>query len=214
MQKGIFITFEGCEGAGKSTQAKLLCAALEALGYEVVLTREPGGTPAGEKIRAVLLDRTHSELAAEVELLLFLASRSQLVNEVINPALGLGKVVICDRFHHSTLAYQGGARELDMPLVRRMNDFATGGLLPDLTLLLDLPAENGFKRKDKISTEQADRMEVQGEAFHSRVRKAFLELAKEEPERITVLNAEEAPDIIARNILEKVHPWLKKIQTA
>ncbi|HUU27477.1 MAG TPA: dTMP kinase [archaeon] len=187
MKKGKFFSIEGCEGAGKSTQAKLLAESLASEGYEVLLTREPGGTAIGEKIREILLDRNHPELNPHVELLLYLASRSQLVSEVIKPALEAGKLVITDRFHHSTLAYQGGARSLDLDLVRRMNDFATGGILPDITFLLDLPPEVGMRRKG--ARKEVDRMEGEGKIFHEKVRQAFLKLAGKEPNRILVLDA-------------------------
>lgn len=198
---GLFITFEGGEGAGKSTQATLLARHLESLGHRVVLCRDPGGTTVGEKIRSVLLDNSHAELAPRVELLLYLASRAQLVTEVIQPALATGQVVISDRFHHSTLAYQGGARELDMDEVRRMNLFATGGVLPDITFLLDLTPAEGFARKGMGN---ADRMEDQGMEFHERVTRAFRTLAAEEPERIVVLDASRPVDDLAREVRERV----------
>jgi len=202
MKKGKFISIEGGEGAGKTTQVKLLAGSLTAAGYEVLLTREPGGTAIGEKIREILLDPNHTKLDLRGELLLYLASRSQLVSEVIRPALESGKVVISDRFHHSTLAYQGGARSLDLALVRRMNNFATGGLLPDITFLLDLPPLEGHKRKGPGS--EIDRMEGQGIEFHEKVRQAFLSLAEEEPARIVVLDARKPAQEIALLIKERV----------
>jgi dTMP kinase len=202
MKKGKFISIEGGEGAGKTTQVKLLAESLTAAGYEVLLTREPGGTAIGEKIREILLDPNNTRLDLRGELLLYLASRSQLVSEVIRPALESGKVVISDRFHHSTLAYQGGARSLDFALVRRMNNFATGGLLPDITFLLDLPPLEGRKRKGPGS--EIDRMEGQGIEFHEKVRQAFLSLAEEEPARITVLDARKPAQEIALLIKERV----------
>lgn len=200
-KKSLFISFEGGEGAGKSTQASLLADYLKEQGREVVLCRDPGGTVIGEKIRKVLLDNSHSELTPTVELLLYLASRAQLVSEVIGPALAEGKVVISDRFHHSTLAYQGGARELEMEQVRRLNLFATGGVLPDITFLLDLSPMEGFARK---AAEGPDRMERQGGEFHENVSRAFRALADEDPERIFVLDAGRPVEEIAAQIRKKV----------
>jgi dTMP kinase len=207
MKKGIFITVEGCEGAGKSTQAKLLADHLTNQGYQVLVTREPGGTVIGEKIRGILLDRNHWELTPSVELLLYLASRSQLVSQVIKPALEEGQVVISDRFHHSTLAYQGGARALDMPLVRKINEFATEGILPDMTFLLDLPPEIGLERKGSYDE---DRMEGQGIEFHQKVRQAFLSLAGEEPERIVVIDANQAMEKISSSINQHMKALLAR----
>ena len=209
MKKGIFVSIEGCEGAGKSTQAKLLAESLSALGYPVLITRDPGGTPIGEKIRKILLDRNHSALDSRTELLLYLASRAQLVRQLIRPALEDGKIIISDRFHHSTLAYQAGARSLDKALVRRMNLFATDELLPDITFLLDLPVKVGLERKT-AAQEPADRMEGEGIGFHEKVRRAFLELVKEEPERIVVLNALEPVEKIAAAIKRHTLELLEK----
>ena len=208
MKKGIFVTIEGCEGAGKSTQAKLLADYLTTRGYQVLVTRDPGGTLIGEKIREILLDRNHSELAPRVELLLYLASRSQLVSQVIGPALEAGKVVISDRFHHSTLAYQGGARALDMPLVRQINEFATEGTLPDITFLLDLPPEMGMERKG--SYDDGDRMEGQGIEFHRKVRQAFLSLAGEEPESVVMIDASQPAEKISALINHRIQALLDK----
>ncbi|OGF98710.1 MAG: dTMP kinase [Candidatus Glassbacteria bacterium RIFCSPLOWO2_12_FULL_58_11] len=207
MNKGVFVTFEGGEGAGKSTQARLLAEYLAALELPVLITREPGGTPVSEKIRDILLDPLHPELAPRVELLLYLASRSQLVSQVIRPALEEGKVVISDRFHHSTLAYQGGARALDMAQVRQLNQFATGGLLPDVTFLLDLPPAAGMQRKG--SAGQTDRLEGEGRQFHENVRQAFLTLAAEEPERIVVLDARRSVEEISEEIRRRTLDVLK-----
>ena len=206
-RKGFFISFEGGEGAGKSTQANILAAHLKALGREVLLCRDPGGTSIGEKIRGILLDREHQELAPRTELLLYLASRAQLVSESIAPALAAGRVVISDRFHHSTLAYQGGARELDMKSIARMNLFATDGLLPDITFLMDLPPAEGFARK---SGGGKDRMEGQGDEFHARVGQAFRELAKAEPERVVCLDARRPIEELAAEIRERVGKLLGK----
>lgn len=207
MKKGIFVTIEGCEGAGKTTQAKLLADYLTTQGYQVLVTREPGGTVIGEKIRKILLDRNHWELAPRVELLLYLASRSQLVSQVIKPALEEGKIVISDRFHHSSLAYQGGARALNMLLVQQINEFATEGVLPDITFLLDLPPEIGMERKGSYDE---DRMEGQGIEFHKKVRLAFLSLASQEPERIVVLDADQPVEQISTSINQHMKALLDK----
>lgn len=207
MHRGKFISIEGGEGAGKTTQAALLARSLSAAGYQVLSVRDPGGTEIGEKIREILLDRSHHELNARVELLLYLASRAQLVSQVIEPALSAGKVVITDRFHHSTLAYQAGARSLNMEMVREMNLFATAGILPDLTFLLDLPPEAGFERKG-LAGGETDRMEGEGQAFHEWVRRTFLKLAEQDPERIRVIDARQTAEGIAleisRQVMEKL----------
>ena len=199
--RGIFISFEGGEGAGKSTQANILAGHLRADGREVLTLRDPGGTPVGEKIREVLLDRENTSMVDKVELLLFLASRSQLVHEVIIPALDRGAVVITDRFHHSTLAYQCGARGLDLDEVSAMNEFATSGVLPEVTFLLDQPTAAGFARKH---SGKADRMENQGDKFHQMVREFFLFLAEKEKENIVVIDAGRGVDEIAAEIYAAV----------
>ena len=201
MSSGIFISFEGGEGAGKSTQAKLLAERLREEGREVLTLRDPGGTIVGEKIREVLLDGSNSSMVDKVELLLFLASRSQLVHEVIIPALERDAVVITDRFHHSTLAYQCGARGLDLDEVSQMNAFATSGVLPEVTFLLDQPPSDGFARKH---SDTADRMESQGEQFHQMVREFFLFLAEREKDKIVVIDAGRNVDEIAAGIYETV----------
>jgi dTMP kinase len=207
MHSGLFVTIEGCEGAGKSTQCALLASALERHGRPALLTREPGGTEVSEKIRDILLDPGNSKITPRVELLLYLASRSQLVSQVIEPSLDGGKVVISDRFHDSTLAYQGGARGLGIEEVGRVNAFATDGLLPDVTFLLDLPEEEGFRRK---RGGEMDRMEGAGLEFHRRVRQAFLELARRDTRRIVVLDALQPPDKIAAEIENRVLALLEQ----
>lgn len=185
-QRGVFIAVEGPEGAGKSTQVGLLEAWLAEQGRTPLVTREPGGTPVAEDVRRVLLD-SHDQLSARTELLLMLASRSALVEEVIRPALEAGRVVVTDRFHLSTLAYQGYGRALPFDDVVRMNRFATGGLEPDLTLFLDVEPEVGAARR----TERAggpDRIERAGDAFHRRVLEAYRELAERDP-RVERLDA-------------------------
>lgn len=201
MSEGLFVTIEGCEGAGKSTQAVRLAESLKGRGRSVLLTREPGGTPVSERIREILLDPAYSDLSPRVELLLYLASRAQLTDRLIRPALDRGEIVVSDRFHHSTLAYQGGARGLGIDEVDRINRFATGGLMPDVTFLLDLPPEDGFARK---AGSAADRLEGEGIEFHRRVREAFLRLAELEPERIVMLDGRRGEDEIAAQIESRV----------
>jgi dTMP kinase len=193
--RGIFITLEGPEGAGKTTQGRLLADYLRAGGREVVSVREPGGTAIGERIRTLLLDPAHRDMAACTEMLLFAASRAQLVREVVAPALQAGRWVVCDRFVDASLAYQGVGRGLDVEVVRGVNAAATGGLAPDLTVLLDIDTATGLERaraKTGVSARTrgaGDRMEQEVLAFHQRVREGFLSLAQKEPQRITVIDA-------------------------
>ena len=203
MKRGWFITFEGPEGAGKSSQIQLLGEALSAAGREIVITREPGGTPLAEAIRNVVKGHRGDETVHPVtELLLMEAARSQHVSQVISPALEAGKVVLCDRFFDSTTAYQGGGRGLDMEVVRRLNAFAALDVVPDLTLLLDLPPERGFERTGRrVETQgEYDRFELEKLDFHRRVRQAFLKLAALEPERVKVIDADRDPAAIQRDI--------------
>jgi dTMP kinase len=181
---GRLIAFEGVEGAGKSTQLELLRQVLEGRAREVVVTREPGGTPAGERIRALLLD-PEAELQPRTEALLFAAARAELVERVIRPALERGAHVLCDRYLDSSLAYQGGARGLGRGPVADVNRFATGGLLPDLVVLLDLDPAAGLRRR----AGDPDRIEAQDLDFHRRVRDAFRDLAAADPERFAVVDA-------------------------
>jgi dTMP kinase len=191
-RKGIFITLEGPEGSGKSTQTKLLCAALERAGRRVVRTREPGGTPLAERVRGVLLDPSH-EISPMAELLMYEAARAQHVEDVIRPALARGAVVVCDRFTDATLAYQGWGRGLPKERIRVLNEIASGGLSPDLTLLLDVPVEEGLARARALPKGRAgagkkgDRLERETVAFHRRVRAGYLALAKREPGRFRVI---------------------------
>ena len=204
---GIFITFEGGDGTGKSTQVRLLAARLQEQGRPLVGVREPGGTTLGEQIRP-WIKGVH--MAPETELLLFAAARAQLVREVINPALASGKTVIADRFADSTIAYQGHGRGLSIDLVRAVNQAATGGVRPALTLLLDLPAEAAIARANdrplnSLSESKFEREEI---AFHRRVRSGFLKLAAEEPGRILVMDASKPPEQIAEAIFRRVQALL------
>ncbi len=197
----MFITFEGPDGAGKTTQIKLLYEALKAGGYRVVVTREPGGTSIGDRIRELLLDPDQKEMAAETEVLLYAAARAQHVQEKIVPALQEGKLVLCDRFVDASLAYQGYGLGLGEAQVRVINQFATGGLEPDLTILLDLPPEEGRRRLERRSP--LDRIEQKSIAYHRRVREGFLQLAKRE-KRMMVIDARQEIDVIHRTVLHAV----------
>jgi len=201
VEKGILITFEGSEGCGKSTQIRRLAKALQERGKEVVLLREPGGTPIGETIRHLLKhDEKAGAMTPEAELLLFAASRAQLVREVIEPAIARGAVVLCDRFLDSTTVYQGVARSLNLNDVAAINAFAVGKILPDLTLLLDLDAAEG-RRRAAGRKGPLDRMEQEGDEFYQAVRQGYLKLALEHPQRIEIIRAEGTEEAVAASIL-------------
>ena len=192
MARGKFITFEGGEGCGKSTQVKRLKEALEKEGVEVLLTREPGGTWLSEEIRRLIKDQVTDAPCDRSELLLFLAARAQLVKNVIRPALEAGKWVVSDRFSDSTIAYQGYGRRLPLDILKDMNDFACEGLKPDLTLLLDVTPETSHARmhqREAATNTTADRIELAGDEFHRRLRRGFAEQAKAYPERIVTIDA-------------------------
>lgn len=202
---GSLITFEGVEGAGKSTQIAALEATLLARGQRVLRVREPGGTSVGDQIRRVLLDPDTRPLDPLAELLLFQASRAQLVASVIRPALLEGTFVLCDRFFDSSTVYQGYARGLELSAVEALNRLATGGLEPRLTVLLDLPAAQGLGRvRVRAGAEGLDRFEQEAGAFHERVRQGFLRLATDHPERVCCFNACLDPETLARAILARV----------
>lgn len=199
-----FITFEGSEGSGKSTQAERLAARLQRCGVPYILTREPGGTPIGESIRDLLQFAPHnSNMTPETELLLFEASRGQLVREVIKPALGRGTCVIADRFFDSTTVYQGAARKLDRETIERLNGFAVGDCVPDITFVLDVDAATAEFRMQR-EPRKADRMEQQPAEFYERVREGYRELATQEPRRIILINGSRDPDQIESEIWEKL----------
>lgn len=199
--RGVFITLEGADGCGKTTQAGLLADALAATGREVVRLREPGGTIISEKIRALLLDPANAEMSSECELMLYEASRAQLVRQVIEPALSRGAVVLCDRYYDSTFAYQAGGRGLDEGLVRRANELGSCGLAPDLTLVLDLGPAVAYGR---AVSGGADRMEAEGLAFQGRVREAYLRLAEKEPSRVRLVDASGEKDAVTARLLAVV----------
>ncbi|MBC8103998.1 MAG: dTMP kinase [Cytophagales bacterium] len=184
----LFLTFEGPDGGGKTTQIARLAERLTALGHVVARTREPGGDPVGERVRELLL---RTEVSPEAELLLFAAARAQNVQTVIRPALAAGEIVLCDRFTDSTIAYQGWGRGLPLEMIARLNSFATGGLSPDKTFLLDLPPEQGLARQQASEQDRLDRETL---AFHERVRAGFLASAASEPDRFVVLDATRPAD--------------------
>jgi dTMP kinase len=199
-----FITFEGSEGSGKSTQADRLAVRLQRCGVPYILTREPCGTPIGESIRELLQFAPHnSNMTSESELLLFEASRSQLVREVIKPALERGMCVIADRFFDSTTIYQGAARKLDREIIERLNAFAVGDCVPDITFVLDVDAATAEARM-RHEPRRADRMEQQSAEFYERVREGYRELAAHEPKRIILIDGSRNPDEIEREIWEKL----------
>ncbi|MFA5345273.1 MAG: dTMP kinase [Candidatus Omnitrophota bacterium] len=200
--KGKFITFEGSEGCGKSTQSRLLFEYLKAKGKRVIYLREPGATKISEKIRDILLDAKNQGIVPETEMLLYMAARSQIVVEVIKPALKKGINVICDRFLDSTLAYQGYGLGMDIDLIKKVGKFTTGGITPDLTLFLDLAVKRGLKHREAC----LDRIEMRSVKYHLRVRNGYLKLAKQEPKRIKVVKVEKdkaETQLKIRDLVEK-----------
>ena len=203
MSRGRFITVEGGEGCGKSTQVARMKAALAAEGLPVLLVREPGGTWLAEQIRRLIKDQDEEAPCDRAELLLFLAARSQLVKNVIRPALDAGTWVISDRFSDSTLAYQGYGRGLQLDVVRAANDFACDGLRPDITFLLDVSEETSLarmRRRESATHSTADRIERAGSEFHARIRRGFAEIAKAEPSRVVTVDANGTPDAVWEEI--------------
>lgn len=196
MMQGLFITFEGPDGCGKTTQMKLLAEYFEKKGKEVVLTREPGGKGLGEKVREILLNYD-GEVSDRCESFLFLADRAQNIDIIVNPAVKEGKIVLCDRHIDSTVAYQGYGRGLNIDRINMLNNLATNGKKPDLTLVFDVDVETSMKRVGK----EKDRMESAGIDFHNRVRKGYLELAKQEPKRIKVLDATKSIEEIHKDVI-------------
>ena len=194
----MFITLEGPEGGGKTTQAQRLASWLRETGKDVLAVREPGGTQISDAIRRILLDSNSSNMDARAELLLFCASRAQLVSEKIRPHLAQGGIVVCDRFADSTLAYQGYARGLNLTFLRSLVNFATSGLTPDLTLLLDIDVTAGLRRK--AADEEWNRLDAEEVDFHARVRNGYHALAAAEPRRWAIINADRPLDIVADEI--------------
>jgi dTMP kinase len=206
----MFITFEGPEGSGKSSQVTLLSAFLQQQGFAVVATREPGGTLVGDEIRACLHDVRHRSMTAVAEMLLYSASRAQLVHEVIRPALAQGRIVLCDRFADSTIAYQGYGRGLDLADLRRITRLATGDLRPDLTFLLDIDVERGLARRTAGGVEM-NRLDLEQVNFHRRVRQGYHELAAAEPARWVLIDADRPVEVVQAEIREIVAGRLRNV---
>lgn len=202
-----FISLEGIEGTGKSTQAKLLAEYLSKKGYDAVLTEEPGGTPISREIRRVLLSTKHHKMDYLTELLLYNAARVQHIKEKILPALKKGKIVITDRFSDSTVAYQGYGRGISLKLIDSLDKIATGRMRPDLTILLDLDVKTGLMRNKHIN--KIDRLELEDVEFHRKVREGFLKLAAMEPERIKIVRASKGIEAVHREIVKIVEKVLK-----
>lgn len=205
--RGTFITLEGIDGSGKTTQAEVLVGQLRAAGLEVVALREPGGTNISEQIRSLLLDPANSEMAPEAELLLYEASRAQLVKQVIEPALASGAWVVCDRFFDSTTAYQAAGRALDGALVSRANALGSCGVTPDLTIVFDMDPALALARATQQAT---DRLEAEGIAFQARVREGYRALAAAEPARVRLLDATDVPDAVAVRLWSEVAPLVER----
>jgi dTMP kinase len=215
--QGFFVTFEGGEGSGKTTQLKALLGHLRSVGRDVVETRDPGGTAIGNQIRGLLLDGENARMDSLTELLLYEASRAQLVQEVVQPALAAGRILLCDRFTDSTVAYQGYGRGLDLDLIERLNASATRGIRPDLTFFLDLDPVVGLERvKRRLTPSRAsrDRLEDEALAFHERVRQGFRALAATEPERVIALDAVQSLSELAAEIRRRVDARLGPTEAA
>lgn len=211
MKRGWFITLEGGEGAGKTTQCRVMKSHFENLGYDVILTREPGGTPEAEKIRNLLVQRDGGNWTPMAECLLFFAARQMHVETLIKPALSAGKIVISDRFTDSTVAYQGYGHGFDLDVIRRVEELTLNGFKPDLTFLLDLPVENGINRSlsrnmcssgDSITEDRFERLNF---GFHEKVREGFLFIAANEPHRVKVIDAGKNVDLVSANILRELY---------
>lgn len=208
--KGVFISFEGIEGTGKSTQAKLLAEHLKAEGYQVIQTMEPGGTEISLKIRELLLSLNSRGMDHMTELLLYNAARVQHIKEVIVPALEKGNIVITDRFSDSTVAYQGFARGIDLQLIDSLDVIATGRLRPDITILLDIDVKTGLARNRAL--DKNDRLELENVSFHEKVRKGFIQIAAREPERIKVVPCSESQDRVYQKTVRIISDFLKNRQ--
>ncbi len=203
---GRLITFEGSEGCGKSTQARLLCAYLKKKNNNVLLLREPGGVKISEKIRNLLLDKRHTNMVKSCEVLLYLAARAQLVEELILPSLKQGNIIVCDRFLDSTIAYQGYGCGVDVELIKQMGSYATSQVNPDITFLLDMETKKSFLR----IRQPRDRIEERSLVYHRRVRQGYLKLAQHYPERIKVIPAHQSREDIQRCIQGYINQWLER----
>lgn len=210
-QSGFFITFEGPEGSGKSTQIRHLRAALEEEGADVLQTREPGGTPISDAIRTILLDKSNTELSPRAETLLYNAARAQLIDEVIQPALAAGKIVLCDRYADSTSAYQGYGRGQSLAAMQSLWQFATQSLTPNLTVLFNIDPIEGLRRKQAGDEAEWNRIEAESIAFHERVYRGYLTLAQSEPERWFVVDATASIDRLRQQIFDEITRRLQGI---
>lgn len=207
MMKGFFVTIEGPDGSGKTTQIDLLTRYLVAEDFDYLVTREPGGTRISNRIRQILLEKEYTEMTAETETLLYAASRAQHVAEVILPALKKGKIVLCDRFIDASMAYQGAGRGIDIDCIKKINSIALMGIMPHLTILLDIPPNIGLQRKKNYK--EIDRIESEELDFHERVREGYLYLAEKEPKRIKVLDGCQDKNVIFSEIVSLVENLLK-----
>jgi dTMP kinase len=203
----MFITFEGPEGSGKTSQIPTLARYLRQTGYDVLTTREPGGTPIGDQVRSVLLNKDNNDMQLRTEILLFQASRAQLVDQVIRPHLEKGGIVLCDRYADSTLAYQGYGYGISIRGLEAIINFATGGLKPDLTLLLDIDVEVGLKRRQKDG--DTNRLDIFELTFHQRVRDGYHQLAQADPLRWVIVDADQPPETVQKNIRKVISQRLK-----
>lgn len=213
---GFFVTLEGPEGSGKSTQARLLAGYLEARGEAVLQTREPGGTPIGDQVREVLHSLENTAMTPEAELLLYSAARAQIVVQVIRPALDAGKIVLSDRYADSTIAYQGYGRRLDLDLVRRVTEFATGGLKPDLTFYIDVTVDAGLQRRKDghIRGEEWNRMDSLSREFYDRVRSGYIEMMRQEPERWVRIDGSEGIGTVQEALRRGMDKALEQLRRA
>ena len=211
-KSGLFITFEGIEGCGKTTQITRLASSLEQQGFDIVITREPGGCQISDKIRSILLDSNHEAMVPETELLLYTAARAQHISQVVRPALDQGKIVLCDRFCDATLAYQGFGRQLNIETINHLNLYACQGISPNMTLLLDLPVETGLGRARSRNAQSEhldeDRFEQESLEFHQRIRDAYLHLSQQQSKRIKVIDATGDLNTVYRRIDNTVTPFI------
>ena len=203
MRRGLFFAFEGIDGCGKSTQVSKIENKLSAMGYSVVVTREPGGTPISEKIRSILISTDHTEMVNECELLLYLAARAQHVKEKIVPALENGMVVLCDRFQLATFAYQGYGRCYSLDELKSLNRFATGSISPDMTFVFDIPVDLAYHRMQKMN-KLKDRLELTGPDFFKRIRNGYLELGSKDLQHISIIDADQPIDSINATVIKKI----------
>lgn len=207
MTRGLFLVLDGTEGAGKSTQVRLLEQRLAALGREVLLVRDPGTSRIGEQIRAILLDPAHAEMAMRCEMLLYMSARAQMMEQIIRPALDAGRIVLCDRFVSSTLAYQLGGDGLTAEDIRAVAQIAISGRWPDLTILLDLPAERSLARVNRAK----DRIEQRPMSYHQQVRTNYLAQAEADPRRYRVIDADRPPELVAQDVWREVEPLVRSM---